>query len=212
MTLTAAVTLAITFFVFGATPGPGIFAIIARALSAGFWSAFALILGLLVADVVWLGLSAGGLAALAAGMGSVFFVLKIAGGLYLAWLGFKAWRAPVKKMAAEDVRIGDADPTDGKSLLSVFGGGVMVNLSSPKSMVFYLAVLPAFMDPTNGGLKGALMVLAVAIPVLLGVATAYAFAASKARHLFRSDTAMRWLNRVSGTMLIGVGAAVAARS
>lgn len=212
MSFSAVLTLAITFFVFGATPGPGIFAIIARALSAGFVSALALIFGLMVGDVVWLGLSAGGLAALAERFGQAFFILKILGGVYLAWLGIQAWRRPIALMT-------DAEPSPeatavakGESLGSVFMGGIVVNMSSPKSMVFYLAVLPSFIDPTTAGLAGTLKVLAVAMPVLLVVATSYAFTASRARHLFQSPVAMRWLNRVSGSMLMAVGAVVATRA
>ncbi len=208
MSLTAVLTLALTFFVFGATPGPGIFAVIARALSAGFVSALALIGGLLVGDAVWLGLSAAGLAALADSSAQGFFALKILGGLYLGWLGLSTWRKPIVVMA---------EPVEEKaksveSLRSVFIGGLVVNMSSPKSMVFYLAVLPAFIDPSTSGLMGALKVLAVAVPVLTGVAVSYAYAASRARHWFQSPVAMGWLNRGSGATLILVGVVVATRS
>jgi len=208
MTLSAALTLAITFFVFGATPGPGIFAIIARALSAGFVSALALILGLMVGDIVWIGLSAAGLAALAESFGQAFVVLKIIGGIYLGWLGIQAWRKPIAVMDEAEAK----PIATGESLGSVFMGGIAVNMSSPKSMVFYLAVLPSFIDPATAGLTGILRVLAVAMPVLLVVASSYAFTASRARHLFRSPVAMRWLNRTSGSLLMAVGAVVATRA
>lgn len=207
MSVDSLITLAITIFLFGASPGPGIFAVVARALSSGFGLAMALSMGLIVGDLIWLTATVSGLAVLAKTMGDFFIVLKILGGLYLVWLGIKAWRAPVTPIDPAT----EVANRRGRAPLSAFVTGIAVTLSNPKAILFYLALLPTFMDleaVTAGGLVAAGAVIAL---VLLVVCGGYAFMASKARTVFRSGKAMRRLNRASAALLVGAGVVVATR-
>src|SRR6188768_1135070 len=78
-----------------ATPGPAVIAIVARALGSGFKSVVPGSLGILVGDLILMTLSAFGLAMVAKAMGHWFLIVKIAGALYLLYLGYKYWTAQV---------------------------------------------------------------------------------------------------------------------
>ncbi|MGC2857674.1 LysE family translocator [Novispirillum sp. DQ9] len=208
MGLDSVLTLAVAVLLFGASPGPGIFAVVARALSAGFRPAIALSAGLIIGDLVWLTAAASGLAVIAQAMGEFFIVLKIAGGLYLAWLGVKAWRSRPEPL---DATTTTTTPARRQGVLATVAGGVAVTLSNPKAILFYLAILPTILDLNAITLPGLLTAGAVVVVVLLAVCGAYALLAARARTLLRSEAAMRRLNRTSGVLLIGAGVAVATR-
>lgn len=207
-------TLAVAIFLFGASPGPGIFAVVARALASGFWPAMALSAGLAAGDLVWLVAAVSGLAVVAQAMGEFFIILKIAGGLYLAWLGVKAWRSRPVPAPEEGVVVPVVGP-DARSrtrqILGTFTGGVAVTLSNPKAILFYLAVLPTILNLDAFTPAGLVSAGAVVVVVLMVVCGGYAFLADRARRVLRSQRAMRRVNRVSGVLLIGAGVAVATR-
>lgn len=208
MGLESILTLAVAVLLFGASPGPGIFAVVARALSAGLRPALALSAGLIIGDLIWLTAAASGLAVVAQAMGDFFIVLKVAGGLYLAWMGVKAWRS--RPQALADGTPAAAAAPD-KSLLATLAGGVTVTLSNPKAILFYLAVLPTILDLDAITLPGLLTAGAVVVVVLVAVCGTYAVLAARARALLSSEKAVRRLNRTSGALLIGAGVAVATR-
>lgn len=207
MTTDSLLTLALAILVFGASPGPGIFAVVARALSQGFGAAMAMTGGLILGDLVFLTLAVSGMSALAATMGEAFLVLKLAGGAYLVWLGVKAWRSK-----PEPVSTGEAGATAaGHGPLRVFLGGFAVTLSNPKAILFYAAILPTILDLQAIDAAGLVAAGAVVAAVLLVVCAGYALLAAGARGVFTSSKAMRRLNRVSGALLMGAGVAIATR-
>lgn len=93
MTLESALTVAIAIFVFGLTPGPGVFAIVARALAQGFRPTMVFVCGIIMGDLVYLVLAALGLSVIASQYASALGLLKIVGGLYLVYLGVQTWRS-----------------------------------------------------------------------------------------------------------------------
>ena len=94
MSLLSVLLLAGAMFVLAATPGPGVFATVARALASGFVPAAELVVGIVIGDLVYLLLAIFGLGALAAVLGELFVVVKYAGAAYLLWLGWRLWHAP----------------------------------------------------------------------------------------------------------------------
>lgn len=203
MTWESALSLSIAILVLGLTPGPGVFAIIARALAMGLRPTLVFIVGVIAGDMVYLVLVALGLNVLVTQYGAAFGLLKIIGGLYLIYLGIQTWRS------AKDVDEGampQAEKSTARSLLS----GLSLTLGNPKVVVFYVAFLPAFIDLSalsTGGLLGAAMVVGV---TLLVVFTGYAWMAARARKLLRTPAAVKTLRRGSGGLLVGAGGAVAA--
>jgi threonine/homoserine/homoserine lactone efflux protein len=191
-------------FIAAASPGPGIAAIVARVLGRGPKEAVAFSVGVALGDVVWLSFAILGLAALAQAFHGVFLVVKYLGAAYLLYIAYKIWTAPA---VPQDIKAEGSVEHPAKLLL----GGVALTLGNPKVMVFYLALLPTFLDLTRITLLG-FAELAVATLTVLGVVFAgYIALAARARRLFTSPRAIRILNRTTGTVMAGAAAAVAAR-
>jgi threonine/homoserine/homoserine lactone efflux protein len=204
MSFESALAFFLAIFVFGITPGPGVFALLSRALVSGARACFFLALGMAISDVIYLVLACFGLAAIAQHWGEVFTVLRIAGAAYLFYLGIRLWRA----------RVGEGFQEGGAARTGVamsFGQGFLISASNPKVILFYLAFLPTFMDLTV--LTGQDIVLAAGLTLfglMLGLML-ISFGASRARHHFRSPRSMVGLNRVAGAIMVGAGAFLAAR-
>lgn len=187
---------------FMASPGPGVFAVVARSLAMGCRRNLGFIGGMVVGDLVLLALAIGGLAAVAQAFEGLFAVLRFAAAGYLIWLGIRTWRAPVT--------VAEMPPVEGAQLRG-FASGLAMTLSNPKTILFYMAFLPAFVDLTRVTATDAALMAGIIVVVLSGVLLAYSLAAARARHLFRSAKALKALNQGAGTLMIGAGVAVAAR-
>lgn len=205
MSFESGLSFLIAVFIFGITPGPGVFAILARALIHGARSCLALSVGMIISDIAYLIAACFGLAAIATHYGEVFFVIRIVGALYLLYLGYKMWTAPVNF---------DLDSSDQKQLSKRMGflQGFLISASNPKVILFYIAFLPTFMDLTV--LSGTDIVIASGltfIGLLAGLMLIATFAA-RARIWFQSERAVRGLNRSAGSLMIGAAAYLAGRS
>jgi len=195
----------VAMLILAASPGPGVFATVARALASGFRPALAVIGGIVLGDVIYLLFAAFGLALVARALGSLFFVVKLGGGLYLIWLGIKIWRQPPEVVAAQpDVTI----RSQGKN----FAAGLVVTLSNPKVILFYCGFLPTFFDLSTLTPMDLGVVVAIIITVLGAVLATYAFLASRARSMFANRSAVRRLNRAAGGVMVAAGVAIATRS
>lgn len=154
--------------VFAVTPGPANLFAIATGMHAGPRAALLGVAGMNAATLVWFGAAALGLGALVAAFPAQFHLIAIAGGLYVTWLGAKSlWSAFTG--AAPLNASGEARSS------SAFRDGFTVQLSNPKAVVFFTAVLPPFVDPARAllpqlALLGATMiVMDVAAMSLYGV-------------------------------------------
>jgi threonine/homoserine/homoserine lactone efflux protein len=125
-------------------------------------------------------------------------VLKWAGAAYLVWLGIKLWRAPVS-LGAEGVA-----PTEGKPF-RIFAHAYVVTALNPKSIVFFVAFQPQFLDVSQPVLPQ--MAIFEATFLVLGSLNAlfYALLASAARKTIRKPSVQKVVNRTGGTLLIGAG-------
>jgi len=111
-------------FIFMASPGPGTFAIVARALGSGFSHAFSMSLGIVLGDLVFLLMAIFGLNAIAHMMGDIFILVKYIGGVYLIYLGIKIFRSKPST--------GTIKSSTSKSLGKDFLSGFIVCVSNPK--------------------------------------------------------------------------------
>ena len=148
------------------------------------------------------------LAIVGAGLGAIlatstvaFTVLKWLGVAYLCWLGVMQWRA-----SAEPVHDGTA-PDGGAGRL--FAQGFLVNATNPKATVFFLAVLPQFIDPARPLLPQYLAVVATLTAVDLVVMSGYTFFAAKFLRLLRAPRQIRFVNRLFGGLFVGAAALLA---
>ena len=187
-----------------ASPGPGVAAIVARALGYGLRGAPAFIAGFLVGDLMWFALAATGLAMLAQTAYTVFVVVKYAGAAYLLYLAYRLWASPAKPLT-------DAQAQRRERPLQLFMGSLALTLGNPKTMVFFLAVLPTVVELkrlTVAGFLEIALVISFVLPVVLG---AYAFFAARARHHLSRPRTVRWVQRGTGAVMAGAAVAVAAR-
>jgi threonine/homoserine/homoserine lactone efflux protein len=187
------------------SPGPGLASFVGQILGHGIKAAPAQALGIYAGDVVWFTLAATGLAALASAFSGIFLMLKWAGAAYLLYLAYKMWRSEPQRLDA----VADRGPM---SQWTLFVSSLMVTLSNPKAIVFYLAVLPAIVNLGRLSLEDYAIGLTLIAVILFGVLAVYAVAAHAARGFFRSPGAMKTLNRVSGTAIAGAALVIAARS
>ena len=185
-----------------AIPGPTVLLVISYALGHGRRSASSTVAGVGLGDFTAMTASMLGLGALLATSAALFTVLKWVGAAYLVFLGIKLWRAPVAE-AAVDAAAPIARP--GRIFLHAYA----VTALNPKSIVFFIAFLPQFLD----GARAVLPQLVIFEASFLALATlnalGYALLASAARRTIRKPRVQRAVNRTGGTLLIGAGALAA---
>lgn len=204
MTVEAILGFSMAMFVLAVTPGPGIFASVSQALSGGFRSSLAVIAGILLGDLVFLLLAVFGLSAVAYVLGDLFFVIKLVGGAYLIWLGWKMW-------TAEPIAFDANQKTAERSGWQRFLGGLFITLGNPKVILFYAGFLPTFLDLSSLRPTDIAVVAGLVVAILSAVMGVYSFSAARARRLFTSKKAARNLNRGAGTVMIGAGVIIATR-
>ncbi|QUX96889.1 LysE family translocator [Marinomonas sp. CT5] len=205
MTLESGITFFLAIFIFGITPGPGIFAILARSISKGARASFSLCVGMVMSDIIYLVMACYGLATIASAWEEVFLVIRYVGAAYLIYLGWKMWVSPVSTASANDLQ-------EVNSEVASFIQGFMISASNPKVILFYVAFLPTFMDLTI--LSASDIVLAsflTFVALLLGL-TLISVGASQARRFMKSERSMKRLNRTAGGIMASAGAFLALKS
>jgi threonine/homoserine/homoserine lactone efflux protein len=205
MTPESALSFFIAILIFGITPGPGVFAIIARALVSGARSCTLLSLGMAVSDCIYLVLACLGLAAIATHWGEVFTMIRLLGAAYLVYLGWKMWTAPIRVSTDSDIA-----PAAGPGVS--FLQGFLISASNPKVIVFYIAFLPTFMDLGSLDARDIVLAVVLALSALMLGLVLIAASAARARQWFRTPGAMRGLNRGAGSIMAAAGAYLALRS
>ena len=185
-----------------ASPGPGVAAVVARSLARGAHGAPAFIVGFLVGDLIWLTVAATGLAALAQTAHTVFALMKYLGAAYLLYLAWRMWTAPAKDLNGAQIESSQRPSR-------LFLGSLTLTMGNPKTMVFFLALLPTVVQLEALSLAGFLEIAAVSALVLPLVLGAYVLAAVRARRMLQSPRAVRLINRGSATVMAGAAVAVA---
>jgi threonine/homoserine/homoserine lactone efflux protein len=204
MTIYGLLTFCAVYALAVAAPGPGIAAIIARGLAHGLKGTPAFILGFVVGDLVWFGIAATGLAALAKTAATLFVAIKWIGVAYLLYLAWKLWSAP-----AASVKVTESDGSEHG--WRAFVASFLLTLSNPKAILFFLALLPTVVDLASMNMVRFLEISAAIIVVQPLVLGAYALLAARARELFTTPKAVRRLNRSSGLAMAGAAVVVATR-
>jgi threonine/homoserine/homoserine lactone efflux protein len=176
-------------------PGPTVTLIIANSLRYGARAGLLNVAGGQFGIALMIALVGLGLASLIEAMGFWFLWVKLAGAAYLVWLGFKLIRSPGA--------IGETG-TAPKPRGGFFLQGFLVALSNPKTLVFFGAFIPQFIDPARDYALQIAIIGATAIVVAIISDGMYAILVGGAGRRL-SERAIRWLSRVSGGMLIGGG-------
>jgi len=186
-----------------AIPGPTIILIVGYALGQGRRTGFATVPGVVLGDFTAMTVSLLGAGAVLAASATLFTVLKMAGAVYLFWLGIKLWRTPVA--AVPDA----GGPVTRRTAWSLFANAYVVTALNPKGIVFFVAFVPQFVDarapvfPQFVALEATFLALAA-----LNTA-AWAYAAGRLSGTFRSQPVRRFINRLGGSFLCAAGAVTA---
>lgn len=184
-----------------AIPGPTILLVISYALGHGRKVAFATVAGVTLGDFTAMTASMLGLGALLATSATIFTVLKWIGAAYLVYLGVKLWRAPV----AENDGTSDIPDARGERAGRIFAHTYVVTALNPKSLIFFVAFLPQFLD-AHGPVVTQLAIFEITFLVLATAnASIYALLAAMARQQIRKPRIQRVVNRTGGTLMIGAG-------
>jgi len=186
------------------SPGPSNLYVMARSVSQGPGAGFVAAGGLALGSLVHVAAAAFGLSVLFATSALAYEVLKYAGAAYLIWLGIQAWRDSGRPLDA--IQAGAPKPSG-----RILRESALVEILNPKTALFFLAFLPQFADPAIGAIWPQILVLGLivtlsAIPCDALVAVA---SGAVARRLRRSPWIKTVQERVSGTILIGLGLYVA---
>lgn len=214
MTLSGLLLFAGVYFAAVATPGPGLAAIVARALARGMDGTPAFIAGFVCGDLALFFLSAAGLAALAQSFAGVFIAVRLIGAAYLLYVAWKIWNAPVEKIDLEP-GAETASPKGDRPKLEkpwrVFLGSFTLTLGNPKPILFFLSLMPLVVDMTKLT-PVALASMAVIITVIISaVLTTASVLATRARMVFQSPLALGRINKGTAIVLAGAAAAIATR-
>lgn len=203
MTLAHWLPFAIASAILVAIPGPTVLLVVSYALGHGRRFALMTTAGVALGDLTSMTASMLGLGVILAASAALFTALKWVGAAYLIYLGIKLWRSPTRDMEASDV-------TDAANIVEtrssrIFAHAFAVTALNPKSIIFFVAFVPQFIDPHVAATSQ--IIAFEATFVLLGTfnALCYAMLASVARRAIRSARVQRVVNRVGGSLLIGAG-------
>jgi threonine/homoserine/homoserine lactone efflux protein len=190
-------------FVVLVIPGPTIMLVVSCSLVQGRRAALPLALGVGLGDTLAMAASLAGLGALLATSASLFTMLKWTGALYLVYLGIKTWRTNPQV----DRELPGIKPASRRA--SVFRA-FAVTATNPKSIAFFCAFMPQFIDRSAPFMPQVLLLGATFVVLAVVNAALYALLAAKARDAVTNPRTMRLLNMAGGSALIGAGVLTAA--
>jgi homoserine/homoserine lactone efflux protein len=184
------------------SPGPGVVMTLSNALRYGVRGTFGGILGIAFGALIVAAISATSVGVLLATSAVAFTILKFVGAAYLIYLGIKLWKSPA-------IRIAD-HPAQEASFSRRFIEGLSLQLTNPKAVFFFISIFPQFIDlKTNYSAQFSILV-ATYIVLVLGIHSAYALLAKRARHWFISERGGKLLNRTASATFVSFGVALAA--
>ena len=179
-------------------PGPTIILVISQAVAHGRRSVLPLVTGVLLGDFTAMTLSLLGLGALLSASAALFNLFKWIGVVYLFYLGIKLWRTTPGK---NTIQYRANDTSAGSLLKSSF----IVTALNPKSIAFFVAYLPQFIDPGKPTFLQ-LIILGGTFLILATInAALYAVFAGQLSEYLRKSKVRKWLDRCGGSALIGAG-------
>ncbi|WP_353234398.1 LysE family translocator [Diaphorobacter ruginosibacter] len=208
----------LTFFgvavLLGLSPGPDNLFVLLQSAQRGWRMGIAVVVGLCIGIIGHTTAVALGLAAVFAASEIAFDALKWCGAAYLAYLAWGAWRAPAGVQGSGDEEQQPAAPAQdapAPGFARMVMRGVVMNLTNPKVLIFFLAFLPQFTNPALGPVAAQIFVFgAVFIVATFLVFGAIAvFSGVFGNLLLRSARGRRWLNRITAVVFVGLAVKLA---
>ncbi|MFT4929359.1 MAG: threonine/homoserine/homoserine lactone efflux protein [Phenylobacterium sp.] len=200
-TIDTLLTFALVSFLLSISPGPSILYIMARSISQGPKAGFAAAGGMAIGSFAYVLATALGIAAIFKYSPMAYTLLKLFGAAYLVYLGVQYFRS-------SPVDAGQKPAVTIYPIIKIFRQSIVVELTNPKTALFFLALLPQFIDPKLGSVTLQLLVLGgVYTAVTFCCDSCIALASGKlGKWLAQHPGAIYWQDRVAGSVLIGLGA------
>lgn len=189
-------------------PGLDTALVLRSALTQSRRQAYATALGICSGSLVWGAAAAVGASAVLAASEVAFTVLKLVGAAYMVYLGVTMLVASFRR----PVETADAPAPPKRSLVSAFGRGALTNLLNPKVGVFYIALIPQFIPDGVMPLGMGILLALVHVVESLIWFSAIILATHLARRALSSPRTKRWIDSVTGGVLVVFGTALALES
>jgi threonine/homoserine/homoserine lactone efflux protein len=194
-----------TFFFVSATPGMCMTLSMTLGMTIGlrrtFWMMWGELVGVALVSIA----AVAGVAAVMLSYPAVFLVLKYAGGGYLGYLGIQMWRSKGKMALGE--RNEERSDCSG---LELAGQGFVTAIANPKGWAFMISLLPPFISPSYSLAPQMAILLVIILSIEFCCLIVYASGGKTLRNILRKRSNIRAMNRISGTLMLGVGVWLAA--
>ncbi|MBC3916173.1 LysE family translocator [Undibacterium sp. CY18W] len=185
------------------SPGPAVMMVVAYGIARGWRTSLFVTLGILTGNAIYFAVSATGIGSLILASPKVFMAIKYLGAAYLVYLGLSAIFGKPSPLTISKL--------DGVALSGrrIFSSALMLQLTNPKTLLMFVAILPQFIDPKEPvGVQMMILAACSIIPeffILLG----YGMLASKASHWATQERYAVITERIAGTLVTGAGIMVA---
>jgi homoserine/homoserine lactone efflux protein len=196
------ITYFIATIVLSVSPGPGVFSSISSGLHHGFRLGWWNGLGMQAANLILVAIVSLGLGAILLASETLFSIVKWLGVAYLLYLGIVTWRSPARGFE-------DSGDDDAHTARDVFTRGFLVNITNPKGIIFFAAILPQFIDVARPQMPQYAILAGTTFVVDLAVMMAYTALAAKVLRVMRDPSCLRWVNRGLGGAFVAAGVALA---
>ena len=187
-----------TFFFVSITPGMCMTLAMTLGMSIGVRRTMWMMIGELIGVAIVAIAAVLGVASIMLNYPDVFEVLKWLGGAYLAYIGINMWRAKGK------MSVGESELSD-VSRQSLFSQGLVTAIANPKGWAFMISLLPPFISVERDVAPQLMVLLGVIMVTEFTSMMAYATGGKSLRIFLSSGDNIKWLNRIAGSLMIGVG-------
>jgi homoserine/homoserine lactone efflux protein len=203
MTLKILLIFAVTELLLSMTPGPAVLLVVSQGMRFGFASSIRGTLGILTGNAIYFALSAVGLGALLIASATLFEAIRWVGVAYLIYVGLRML------ISKGEAQAGVNSPVAHRRSLRLFSQGLLTQLSNPKAIAFFTALLPQFVSPGDHVFRQFLVLGITSISVEFPVLLVYGLIAERGINLIPKGRLSALPERVAGAFLIGAGIGLA---
>lgn len=194
LTLSNIILLFATMVMLAALPSSSVLAVTSRSIASGFKHGFFVAMGIVIGDITFVIVAIIGLSVIINTLGSMLIVLKYACAACLLWFGYSLWQPP-------SLNINTSETVD-NSLSSSFLCGLLLTLGDYKAVIFYIGLLPAYINLKNISFIDTSILISIVIASVGSVKVAYAWVADKANYLFVNNEIKKAAHIIVGSLMI----------
>jgi threonine/homoserine/homoserine lactone efflux protein len=206
MTTTALVGFTLIALLTVVTPGLDSMLVLRYALVGGRRAGLAVVAGINIGCLAWATATLAGLTALLTASRLAYDIVRVLGAIYLIWFGARMLWQTFTRRRSDQPALAPAEP----GRWAAARAGLVTNLLNPKPGVFYMSLLPQFLPAGPANLTWGVLLVAIHLAIGLIWLPVLVWTAVRARRLFLRDRVRRWLDRITATVLIGLGGKLAA--